>query len=105
MEHHSFDEYLGGGNISGEFELTQKTFLRQWPGEPGESFRGSFAAQSPASNYFVICEGGGAEGSPGFLALGSRSPFFLVRAARSVYGVLRADCADCCVVLVRLLGR
>jgi hypothetical protein len=32
------------------------------PGEPAKSFRGSFAAQSPLSSYFVICEGGGAPG-------------------------------------------
>ena len=61
--------YLGGANLSGDFEHTQKTFLRQWPGEPGRSFRGTFASQSPSGSYFVICEGGGAEGSEGCDAL------------------------------------
>ena len=43
--------------------------MRQWPGEPGRSFRGTFASQSPSGSYFVICEGGGAEGSEGCDAL------------------------------------
>ena len=47
-EHHSFDEYLGGANLSGVFDHTQKTFLRQWPGEPAKSYRGSFAAAAVA---------------------------------------------------------
>jgi hypothetical protein len=81
-ERHSFDEYMGGANLSGVFDHTQKTFLRQWPGEPGKSYRGSFAAQSPSSNYFVIAEGGGAEGSDGFLALaGANSAEFYVEAS------------------------
>eukprot|EP01045_Picozoa_sp_COSAG04_P010740 COSAG04_NODE_665_length_11421_cov_11.971383_6_plen_94_part_00 len=66
---HCCCRYLGGANLSGDFEHTQKTFLRQWPGEPGRSFRGTFASQSPSGSYFVICEGGGAEGSEGCDAL------------------------------------
>ena len=33
-ERHGFNEYLGGANIAGDFELSAKTFHRQWPGEP-----------------------------------------------------------------------
>ena len=33
-ERHGFNEYLGGANIGGDFELSAKTFHRQWPGAP-----------------------------------------------------------------------
>ena len=56
------------------FEMDRKEFdaRKAWPSGPhakGSEWRGEYASQSPLNAFFLTTEGGGAEGTRGYLAL------------------------------------